>query len=553
MTAIILAAADDRGLRPLTDTVHKALLPIGHSTILGSFLDALLAASIRDVVIVVGHRADDIRHYCAATYPDLAIRFVSVVDGERTDDVAALGRALLAEPSIDDLLVMCVDGLIGAEVIARALAGPLDAVMVSTPQAGSDASADIGVFRFSRAVGESLVKSIDGSVTATQGGMAAAVNAMVPRLQAVTVDAHWMPVHSPNDIEAARFHFEPSSRAEILDRMGGGRWNLGVTDFSTPYNARYPTPAMVEAMRNALPSLLRSQSSTQPVLNEKLAWYLGCDAGRLQVLHGSSQIQPIFKRIVGTRPVLMPSPTFREYSRLYPGAPVFADTGTIDLESLHPQVPENGVVLFVSPNRPTGTVIGTESMLRFAEQHPHTSFIIDESFVDFSDETPVVSRLNDEFHPNIVVIKSLSAVCGVPGLRLGYIYCQNPELIRVLYDEIPTRNLGAQAEHFLELLLAFRHDLDESVDRTREDRSQFAGQLATLRGISAVHPSGGNFLMLTLAGDDPAAGKRARTQLLERFAIDVRDVSNTVSARLCVAVRLPVENSLFCDALGAVL
>ena len=61
MTAIILAAADDRGLRPLTDTVHKALLPIGHSTILGSFLDALLAASIRDVVIVVGHRADDIR------------------------------------------------------------------------------------------------------------------------------------------------------------------------------------------------------------------------------------------------------------------------------------------------------------------------------------------------------------------------------------------------------------------------------------------------------------------------------------------------------------
>ena len=551
MTAIILAAADDRRLRPLTEKAHKALLPIGHSTILGRLLDAVLAASIRDIVIVVEHRADDIRRYCAATYPDLAIRFVSVVDGERDHAVAALIRALQAVPLIDEALVMGADGLIGTEVMSCALAGPTDAMMVSTRPAGPDAS--VGVFRLSRAAIEALVVPLPGAVSAMRD-MDAVIKATVPQLQTVTVDrAHWMPVHSPNDIEAARFHFEPSSRAEILDRMGGGRWNLGVTDFSTPYNARYPTPAMVEAMRNALPSLLRSQSSTQPVLNEKLAWYLGCDAGRLQVLHGSSQIQPIFKRIVGTRPVLMPSPTFREYSRLYPGAPVFADTGTIDLESLHPQVPENGVVLFVSPNRPTGTVIGTESMLRFAEQHPHTSFIIDESFVDFSDETPVVSRLNDEFHPNIVVIKSLSAVCGVPGLRLGYIYCQNPELIRVLYDEIPSRNLGAQAEHFLELLLAFQHDLSESVDSTREDRAQFARQLATLSGIRTVHPSGGNYLMLTLGGDDPAAGSRVRRQLLERFAIDVRDVSNTVSARLCVAVRLPEENSRFCDALAAVL
>jgi histidinol-phosphate/aromatic aminotransferase/cobyric acid decarboxylase-like protein len=70
-----------------------------------------------------------------------------------------------------------------------------------------------------------------------------------------------------------------------------------------------------------------------------------------------------------------------------------------------------------------------------------------------------------------------------------------------------------------------------------------------------VHPSGGNFLMVTLKGGDPAVGARVRARLLERFAIDVKDVSDRVLPKaptLRIAVRLPADNARFCAALDAV-
>lgn len=563
MTAIILAAGDDRRMRPLTDQTHKAVLPVGHSTILGRILDALLAASIRDIVIVTGYRADDVRQYCASTYPDLPVRFVQQDNYDVTGDAGSVALALTVVPDMDEALVFGCDALIDGGVLPSILSSPPDAVAVSRRRIGLEDwptvgdHVPIGIYRLRRSFCERVIVPHSHGVSLPPLGLSGIITGAESTVAVVMVGAdRWAPVCSPNQVESARFHFEPSSRDGILGRTQGARWNLGITDFELPRNAHFPTPAMVEAMRDALPVLMRYGGSSQQTLNQKLAWHLQCDPERLQVLHGSSQVQPIFKRIVGTRPVLMPSPLPREYARQYPSAQTFDDNGAINLDALHPRVPENGVVIFVSPNLPTGSVVGTEAMLRFAEQHPHTSFIIDESFVDFSDEVPVVSRLNDEFHPNIVVIKSLSASFGMPGLRLGYIYCQNPELIRVLYDEIPARNISAQAEHVLELMPAFQDEFAASLARTKEDRTRFAADLEALDGVGMVHPSGGNFLMVTLKGDDLGLGALARAQLLDRFSIAVRDVSDAVAPRaprLCVAVRLPDENERFCESLAAVL
>ena len=61
MNAVILIAGVARRLAPLTDTTHKALLPVGGRPILARMLEALEAAGIRQTTLVVGHCADQVR------------------------------------------------------------------------------------------------------------------------------------------------------------------------------------------------------------------------------------------------------------------------------------------------------------------------------------------------------------------------------------------------------------------------------------------------------------------------------------------------------------
>lgn len=61
--AIILAAGMGTRLKPLTDTMPKALVPIGGKPLLAWQIEKLKAAGIRDIVINVHHFADQIIDY----------------------------------------------------------------------------------------------------------------------------------------------------------------------------------------------------------------------------------------------------------------------------------------------------------------------------------------------------------------------------------------------------------------------------------------------------------------------------------------------------------
>ncbi|HWI16777.1 MAG TPA: aminotransferase class I/II-fold pyridoxal phosphate-dependent enzyme, partial [Vicinamibacterales bacterium] len=457
-------------------------------------------------------------------------------------------------PGMDGTVVAVEDGLI-TQVFPPHLQGPQFLY--------DDKYKTLNIYRFDREFCANTFKPlldcyanlIDGNVF-YELVLGMLVNMQRQRIQAAIVDgSKWAEVDDPNDLAAARFQFEPSSRATILDRAMGGHWSFDVTDFAYMRNLRFPTDAMLAAMRQALPAVMRSYGSTQRVLNQKLAWHLLCDASRVQVLHGASQIYPILKRMVGDRPVLRPEPTFGEYARMFPSADTYRDSAGVDLDALERRIPRNGVVVVVTPNSPTGTVIDTGWVFGCAGRHPGATFVVDESFIDFSDQASLIGRLEDRPLPNVLIIKSLSKSFGVPGLRLGYVYSTDAAVIREIDAEIPVWNLGGPAEFFLELMLKYRPDFERSLAATKADRASFAAALEALPIVQQVHPSGGNFLLVTLTGDDPGLGGRIRTQLLEGFAIDVKDVSDRVTPqapRLRVAVRLPADNARFCDALDAV-
>ncbi len=331
--------------------------------------------------------------------------------------------------------------------------------------------------------------------------------------------------------------------------------SLEFTDFGALRNQHFPTDGMVEAMRLALPAVMQRRGSARKVLNQKLARHLGCEPEHVQVLHGASQIYPVLKRLVSSRPVLRSQPLADEYERMFPRARAYADSTAVELAAFDAAIPDDGVVLIESPNSITGTVVPTEWIDACVRRHPHTLFVVDESLIDYCDETPMVERLQADPVSNVIVIKSLGNSLGVPGLRLGFVYCANPEVIRVLDDELPVRNLSGPAELYLELLLTNRSEFERSLVGTKADRATFATMLANVPVVARVHSGGGNFLLASLRGPDPNMADSIRTELLAQRNIDVKDVSNRLqpaAPRLRVAVMLPEGNARFCLALDSV-
>jgi len=60
MQAVILAAGEGKRVRPLTRSRPKALLPVANRPIIGYAIDALLINGIRDIVVVVGYRKEQV-------------------------------------------------------------------------------------------------------------------------------------------------------------------------------------------------------------------------------------------------------------------------------------------------------------------------------------------------------------------------------------------------------------------------------------------------------------------------------------------------------------
>ncbi|WP_214020098.1 bifunctional sugar-1-phosphate nucleotidylyltransferase/acetyltransferase [Methanoculleus sp.] len=113
MQAVILAAGEGSRLRPLTRSKPKAMLPVANRPIIEYVIDALLENGIRDIVVVVGYRKEEvIRHLNRLDAP------IQVVVQERQLGTADALRAARSEIT-EDFLVLPGDNYINAESIAR--------------------------------------------------------------------------------------------------------------------------------------------------------------------------------------------------------------------------------------------------------------------------------------------------------------------------------------------------------------------------------------------------------------------------------------------------
>lgn len=142
MNAVVLVAGVARRLAPLSDTTHKALLPVGGRPLLARMLDALAAAGIRRTVLVVGHCADQVRRLAGERRGSMAVAYVDNPEYARGSVLSLYAaRNYLTEPA----LIMDADVLFPRELLRRLLAAPAPSALL-VDRGFSDTGEEVKVY-----------------------------------------------------------------------------------------------------------------------------------------------------------------------------------------------------------------------------------------------------------------------------------------------------------------------------------------------------------------------------------------------------------------------
>jgi histidinol-phosphate/aromatic aminotransferase/cobyric acid decarboxylase-like protein len=333
--------------------------------------------------------------------------------------------------------------------------------------------------------------------------------------------------------DSRRHLFYETSHSPALADLVGYEKAQEIIDFCFIANPYYPTPAMLDDLQRNLPNLIKSYPSSNPELSQQhLAAVLNVDPEHLIIGNGATELIALIKLVLIHR-IAVPVPTFGEYiekmkdlrdAELYVLHP--EDRYQLDLNDYLAWVDKRKLdcLLVINPGNPTGQLFPLEEMMEFLHRARHLELVIvDESFIDFSGAAiPSLLPVADQF-TNLLIVRSMSKHCGVPGLRLGYCYSANLYILNRLRRFIPTWNLNTLAQYFLSQLPDNDAIYHESRRRLIGDVTALYEDLRGLPHID-VYPTGANFLLFKV--NNGMTANELQTRLLVDHEMYVRDCSN---------------------------
>src|SRR5579863_3825187 len=341
-----------------------------------------------------------------------------------------------------------------------------------------------------------------------------------------------------SDIEPAQLRkhlFYETSHSPSLADLVGYEKAKDIIDFCFIANPYYPTPEMFEDLKQNFTNLIKSYPSSNPITCQRnLAEVLQVNPDHLIIGNGATELIVLINTTLIER-IAVPIPTFGEYieklkdqrdAELFPLNP--DERYTLHLPQYLDWVRKRGLksLLIINPGNPTGQEFSREEMIEFLDHAKDMELVIvDESFIDFAGEKiPSLLPVADQFS-NLLLVRSMSKHCGVPGLRLGYCYSANLFVLNHMRQFIPTWNVNTLAQYFLSLLPATDAEYHEGRKRLIGDVRWLYDSLKAIRGID-VYPTGANFVLFKIESGMTAAELQGR--LLSEHKLYVRDCSNKI-------------------------
>ena len=291
-----------------------------------------------------------------------------------------------------------------------------------------------------------------------------------------------------------------------------------------------PSPKAVNAIKEEIKNINRYPESQLHQLVDEIAKYSNVKSS--QVIIGGDGADEIIDVLAKTfidsgDEFIVPLPSYMYYEYLlqqYGAKPVYAkwdlDKNQLDVDSIHGAVSDKTKMIFLcSPNNPTGALIERDVLEGIAEKYPDILIVIDEAYFEYAEVTN--KDLIDKFG-NIFIIRTMSKVLGLAGMRIGYgLSCE--EIIEYMHRIKPVFSLTRLS--FTAALNTFKDTeyIKNSIEKGIESRRYLYDEISKMDKLK-VFPSKSNFMLINVK-DTGFTASELSEELMKKGVI-VRDCTS---------------------------
>lgn len=374
--------------------------------------------------------------------------------------------------------------------------------------------------------------------------------------------ASWREINTIEDVNQSEVIFSEDEKT-MIDRMlgsWGGYWRypdyLDYFYLVTPY---YPPSELINELKNNFCTLLEQYPSGMRVNANLAASAFGVSVKNIIIGNGAAElIKSVMSCVKGKTGFIRP--TFEEYPNRYDRMEainyvVESDEFSYSADDVIGYFEDTDIsnLVLVNPDNPSGNYIAKKDILRMASwaQKRNVKMIVDESFVDFSDE-PNPSLIDQDIinqYTNLYIIKSISKSYGVPGLRLGILVSGDVNLIEWMKKDVSIWNINSFAEYYMQISGKYRNEYDRSLDKFRKERKRFESKLRKINGVRVI-PSQANYFMVELLNGLDA--EELKNKMLIEKKVFIKTLGKKIKGRkqyLRIAIRNEKDNDSFIERL----
>ncbi len=544
MQAIILAAGMGRRLGEMTKNNTKCMVEVNGVKLIDRVLTYLSHLDLKRIVIVVGYQAKNLKDYVDSQYNNLNIEYVDNPIYDKTNNIYSL--ALAKDKFKEDDTLLLESDLIYEESMLRLLVDNqqpdlalvakyekwMDGTMVTidddcnilnfiSKKEFKQTEVDkyyktVNIYKFSKSYINNQYLPLLEAYCQMKGNNeyyeeVLRVLTMIDKssLKALPIgDEIWYEIDDIQDLDIAETIFaEGDFKLKKYMKRYGGYWRFPkMLDFCYLVNPYFPTPKMKDELRANFDVLLQEYPSGMFVNSLLAGKYFNIRQEYVCVGNGAAELIKSAMEQFANKKIGVIFPTFEEYPNRMPA------------ENIVKYIPENSefsytsedlkaffgdknisLLLLVNPDNPSGNYIPKKDVLdliKWAAERD-IKMIVDESFVDFTDNHKDNSLLNNdllESNPNLMVMKSISKSYGVPGLRLGVFATADKEIVAKMKKDVAIWNINSFAEYYMQIFAKYEKDYAAACDMFIEERGLFFNDLQQISYLRVIKSQANYFL-----------------------------------------------------------
>ncbi len=596
MQAIILAAGMGRRLGSYTKENTKCMVPVNGVRLIDRVLTQLSQLNLQRVIIVVGYKGQELIKYLGHRYDDkLKIEFVNNPIYDRTNNIYSLSL-VKEQMQEDDTLLIESDLIFSDRLFSMILADErpnialvakyetwMDGTMVRIDGDGNIVNfvpkkafnyqevdsyyKTVNIYKFSKTFSQTqYVPFLDAYCKALGNNeyyeQVLRVITLLDKTNLKALDIgneKWYEIDDVQDLDIAETIFAKDD--EMLKRYNyryGGHWRFPkMLDYCYLVNPYFPCEQMKAEMKANFDTLLTEYPSGMYVNSLLAGKCFGIKQEYMVVGNGAAElIKSLMENVKGH--VGMVFPTFEEYPHRLRKEQMVAfvpplDTLRYTANDLMNFYEDKSIdmLLLINPDNPSGNFIPKTDVVRLAAwcKERNIQLVVDESFVDFSDDFLHNSLLCDETleaYPNLLVMKSISKSYGVPGLRLGILATSQRVTIARIKQDVSIWNINSFAEFFMQIYNKYQAQYEKACQQFIDERNRFALRLKEIHFLRVL-PTQANYFCCEVK--PPYTAAELTKLLLARFDIMIKDCNSKTSLQGLNYIRISIRNQADNDQL----